>query len=207
MVELVLALREGDVLLLRGTRLVSAGIGLCSDGWSHAAVVLAVGGELCFAHATPNPASVADVLAGVAFGGVTLTRARDELDARFYAAGAVYRPRVFDAAAARRVLASQYGLPYERSVAALACATLQCCPVRTYDSVFCTELVATVLGLARPHATSPADLQHVDGLSYVGRLQLPRARSSHYLCNFYASPPLAASARDAGRAKLLAAKL
>ena len=184
-------LREGDVVVLRGTRLVSAAIGCASSGWSHAALVVVFGGEVCFCHATPNPARLEDVVAEEPIGGVTLTRARDEIASGFYAAGAVCRPAkaAVTAAAARAYLARSYGLPYEKNPCAVLCAS-GCCGdgIETTESVFCTELVATVLGIGPVHGIDPGRL--LDLLPYVGKLRLPSPRFGAYLCNVHQSPAL-----------------
>lgn len=181
-------LREGDVLVLRGTRMVSAAIGCASGGWSHAAIVLRFGGELCFCHATPNPARIEDVVALKPISGVTLTRARDELASGFYSAGAVCRPAAAAVRATRDYLARAYGLPYEKNPCALLCAG-RCCGdgIETPGSVFCTELVATVLDIDPANGIDPGRL--VDLVPYVGRLDLPPPRAA-YFCNVHQSPPL-----------------
>lgn len=183
------ALQEGDVLILRGTRLVSAMIGAVSYGWSHVAIVMRVDDQLCFCHATPNPAQLEDVLARAPISGVIVTRASEEIDSGFYSAAVVCRHERFDNDALQAYLRTHYGMPYEKNPCALLCAG-GCCGegVRTSQSIFCTELAATVLGLGGESGWNPEQMRRA--LVPVGRLRLPSPRCTAYICNCHQSPSL-----------------
>ena len=196
-------LREGDVLLLRGARVASAGIACFSEGWSHAGVVLDLGGGdgLCLCHASPNPARVRDVIAGVPFGGVLLTRLVDMLSTGFYHEGAAYRP--VDPAARRALrerVVALWGAPYETDCVALACVALKCGAVEASDHPFCPALVAARpdRGVA-PRTAAPGDLAHAPGLRLVGEVHLPPTRWWRFLLNFRSSASLPKGARTRGR--------
>ena len=191
-------LQEGDVLILRGTRFLSAVIAGVSSGWSHVAIVVRMRGELCFCHATPNPAQLYDVIAGAPISGVVLTRACDEIRSGFYSSAVVCRSDAFRVDALRAYLATHYGMPYEKNLCALLCAGGGCGDgIDTPGSIFCTELAASVLGMERSNGMNPEQLRRA--LAHVGYLRLPPPRCATYFCNCYQSPSLDMHGRRSGR--------
>ena len=192
-------LKTGDVVLLRGTRLASGLIACATRRWSHAAVVVVWDGAPCFLHATPNPAGIPDVLARRPFSGVTLTRARDEIDSGFYRRAAVFRTAEMRASAVMAVAREMWGMPYETNPVSLCCAVFKWCDVESADSVFCTELVGRALGMQFPSGLSPGDVERLPGMERVGALPLPPANVGAYLCNWRKAPDLDDETREASR--------
>lgn len=191
-----LCFREADVLLLRGVRVLSHAVRLFSSGWSHIALALRVQGKLCLCHSTPNPAGVTDALAGVSFGGVTVTPLEESLASGVYDRVCVLRK---DRPAAShdimRRLVDVYGLPYEQSATALLTAGCGAGCVTTTDSFSCAELVFLLLGLDG-HRAKPADALRLKGYASVGCLDLP-AKVFAYLFSASFRNALPSAARDA----------
>lgn len=184
------------MLLLRGVRVVSHAVRLFSSGWSHIALVLRVKGRLCLCHSTPNPAGVIDALAGVSFGGVTVTPLEDSLASGVYDRVCVLRKDgPADSHAIMRRLGDVYGLPYERSATALLTAGCGAGCVTTTDSFSCAELVFLLLGLDG-HRAKPADALRLKGYASVECLDLP-AKVFAYLFNASFRNALPSATRDA----------
>lgn len=176
------ALREGDVLLFRGTGSISHMIGYVSRTYSHMGMVVLVDGEMHFAHATPNYAKLPSKFSVVPFSGVMATRVVDAIDARLYRSIDVLRIPMnrSEIVACRNEFFRNYGAPFERDACALVCAACKCNPVATKDSFFCSELIARLLASAGRlprswdvHGLVPGDFLDLPGSTIVGSLRVP----------------------------------
>lgn len=152
-------LAEGDILLLRGRRLVSRAIALVSHGYSHMGLVLRIEGVLCLCHSTPN--RIARSVFGDVHEGVQATPIVTLLRSGAYTRAHAYRLASMTPArrrAARMAFAEAYGLPFEWA---------PCCYAT--EAMLCSELVTRMLGLDE-RLVRPSDALGLEGLRLVGSL-------------------------------------
>lgn len=192
-------LKEGDLVLLKGSRMISNVISLFSDNFSHCAIVLKVNNKLCFCHSTPNPAKVPSIFGSI-HSGVIATSVNDSISSRFYVYSEVYRFKNMNSTkikTMKNVFAKHYGDPYEKNYCALICSVLKCITIKT-PSFSCSEFCAKLLKSAKLfddsfHGTLPNEF-HLNA-EFVGILELP-AFSYKWLCNVYNAPTLSPEERD-----------
>ena len=186
-------LKEGDLVLLKGSRVISNAISLFSDNFSHCAIVLKINDQLCFCHSTPNPAKVPSVF-GIVHSGVIATSVNDSISSRFYVKSEVYRFKDMNSTKIKnmkKVLAKYYGEPYEKNYCALICSAFKCLTIDT-PSFSCSEFCAQLLKSAELfddsiHGTLPNEF-HINA-DFIGILELP-AFSYKWFCSIYNSPTL-----------------
>lgn len=195
--ENTINLKEGDLVLFRGPRLVSHVISFMSNNFSHCAIVLKINGQFCFCHSTPNPAFVPSV-DGIAYSGVIATRVEDSIQSGFYTRAHVYRfPRVTDSKlrAMKTVFAYAQGSQYEQSPAVFCCSALKCASIKTLDSYTCSELCGKMLYEAQLitlktesdiHKLLPIDLISDQAL-HIGHMRLPKLKK-RWFWNFSRAP-------------------
>lgn len=176
-------LQEGDILLMKGTRIFSYGIQFLTESeYSHVAIVLRINGGLCLCQSSPNSLKLKDVSGCRPFGGVFASSIHEEIEKRFYSQIDVWRLQsVFEARDDLKTHFFRYhGTPYEEAGIALACAVCKCSVVPT-SSFSCGEFVATLLKDVsllpyerNPYLMVPQDFTKLGGIQKLGRLSLPK---------------------------------